>query len=114
MTVSPIGAAWIWLDLLLPNHWPVIVAGLITVIYRRRINRKIRFFFVACLLGYGVQGLLSVMWPVVWMIFFDGSVKFSRGAIIYLYVQSLVSALLTIVALHVIATQTWQRLYPKQ
>jgi hypothetical protein len=113
MTVSPLGAAWIWLDLLLPNHWPVTVAGLITVIYRRRLNRRILFFIMACLLGYGVQGLLSVMWPVVWMIFFDGPAAFPKGAIIYLYAQSLVSALLTIGALHVIATQTWQRLYPK-
>ena len=112
MKVSPTGAAWIWLHLLLPNHWPIIVAGLVTLICRRRLNRKIRFFFVGLLLGYGVQGLLSIPWPLIWMIFFDKAEAFPEGAVSYLYAQSFVSALITVAVLYITATRTWQRLYP--
>lgn len=106
----------IWLHLLLPAHWPVLVAGLGTLFYRRKIRSRGKFFFVSWILGYGMQGLVSLPWPLVWMTFFDKqetTSAFLPGfAVLYIYLQSVVAALITVWAIHVIATKYWHRLYP--
>lgn len=114
MNIGPGGAALIWLHLLLPGHWPVLVAGFATALYRRRVRSRGKFFLMSWILGYGVQGLVSVPWPLVWMAFFDKQEAASNAlpslAVNYLYLQSAVSASLTVWAIHVIATKYWHRL----
>lgn len=113
MNVGPGGAAVIWLHLLLPTHWPVLVAAIGTLLYGRTLRSRGRFFVAAWILGYGVQGLVSVPWPLIWMIFFDKRGAPDEIAVIFtLYGMSAVSALLTILAIRVIATKVWRRLYP--
>ena len=112
MSLGLSGIASIWLHLLLPSHWPILLAGLSTLIYRRKLRGRGKFFLVSWVLGYGMQGLLSVPWPLVWMMFFDKHGERQEFAVLYLYAQSLVSVLLTLWAVHVIATRYWHRLYP--
>ena len=68
------------------------------------------------ILGYGVQGLVSVPWPLIWMMFFDKQETVSNSlpgfAVYYIYGQSVVAVLITMWAVHVIATKYWHRLYP--
>jgi hypothetical protein len=112
MNVGPGGAALIWLHLLLPTHWPILVAGLGTVLYGRKLKSRGKFFLVSWILGYGVQGLVSVPWPLIWMVFFDkqGSAP-QELAVFYVYIMSAVSVLLTLWAIRFIATKYWHRLY---
>jgi hypothetical protein len=110
------GAAVIWLHLLLPTHWPVLVAGLGILLYRRKIRSRGKFFFMSWILGYGMQGLVSLPWPFVWMTFFDKQATTSDAlpgfAVLYIYLQSLIALLMTLWAIHVIATKYWHRLDP--
>jgi len=110
------GATVIWLHLLLPSHWPILVAGLGTALYRRKIRSRGKFFVMSWILGYGVQGLVSVPWPLIWMTFFDKQETVSNSlpsfAVYYIYGQSVVAVLITLWAVHVIATKYWHRLYP--
>jgi len=109
------GIAAIWLHLLLPQHWPILIAALGTAFYRRRLKSKGRFFVVSWILGYGIQGLVSLPWPLVWMVFFDKQQAPANAtpdfAVLYLYLQSAVAALLTLWAVRVIATKYWHRLF---
>ena len=112
MNVGPAGVALIWIHLLLPSHWPVLVAGAGTAFYRRKIKNRGKFFFMSWILGYGVQGLVSISWPLIWMTFFDKQGAPGEFAIYYIYLMSVVSVLLTLWAMHVIATRYWRRLFP--
>lgn len=112
MNISLGGAVSIWLHLLLPYHWPILVAGLSVAFYRRKLKSRGKFFVVSWVLGYGMQGLASVPWPLIWMMFFDKHGARQELAVFYLYAQSIVSVLLTLWAIHVIATKYWHRLYP--
>ena len=108
------GATMIWLHLLLPSHWPILVAALGTAFYWRRVKSRGKFFVMSWILGYGVQGLVSMPWPLIWMTFFDKQETVSnslpRVAVFYIYCQSVVAVLLTMWAVHVIATKYWHRL----
>jgi hypothetical protein len=106
------GVALIWLHLLLPTHWPILVAALGTTVYRRKLKSRGKFFVASWILGYGMQGLVSVPWPLVWMMFFDKQGAPSELAVFYIYIQSVVSVLLTWWAMHIVATRYWHRLYP--
>lgn len=110
MSVGPGGAALIWLELLLPTHWPILIAALGTAFYARKLRSKGKFFLVAWITGYGVQGLVSVPWPLIWMMFFDKQSAPQKLAVFYIYIQSFVSVLLTLWAMHVIATKYWHRI----
>jgi hypothetical protein len=114
MNVGPAGAALIWAHLLIPTHWPVLVAGAGALFYRRKIKNRGKFFFMAWILGYGVQGLVSIPWPLIWMAFFDKQPENQEFAVYYIYMLSVVSVLLTVAAMHIIAARLWQRLYPSQ
>lgn len=110
------GAAVIWLHLLLPTHWPVLVAGFGTLLYWQKIRSRGKFFFISWVLGYGIQGLVSLPWPLVWMAFFDMQETASNSlpgfAVLYIYLQSVVAVLITLWAIRVIALKYWHRLYP--
>jgi len=110
------GVAVIWLHLLLPSHWPVLVAGLGTLVYRRKIRSRGKFFVMSWILGYGMQGLVSLPWPLVWMTFFDKQETTSNSlpgfAVLYIYFQSVVAVLITLWVVHVIAMKYWHRLFP--
>ncbi len=111
MNVGTAGAVLIWVHLLLPSHWPVLVAGAGTFCYRRKINNRGKFFFMAWILGYGMQGLVSIPWPLIWMAFFDNQDAPQEYVVYYIYILSLASVLLTVGAMHVIATKYWQRIF---
>ena len=112
MNVGLAGVALIWAHLLIPTHWPVLIAGAGTFFYRRKIKSRGKFFFMAWILGYGMQGLVSIPWPLIWMIFFDKQRENQEFAVYYIYLLAVLSVLLTVVAMHVIATKFWRRLYP--
>jgi hypothetical protein len=112
MNVGPGGAVLIWLHLLLPQHWPVLVAGFGTMFYWQKLRNRGKFFLVSWVLGYGVQGLVSIPWPLIWMTFFDKQGASQEIAVFYIYIMSFVSVLLTLLAMHIIATKYWHRLYP--
>lgn len=112
MNVGPAGVALIWAHLLLPTHWPVLVAGAGTLFYRRKIKNRGKFFFMAWVLGYGMQGLVSIPWPLIWMAFFDNQDAPPRYAVYYIYLLAVVSVFLTVGAMHVIVTRFWHKLYP--
>lgn len=112
MNVGPGGAALIWLHLLLPSHWPILVAGIGAVLYRWKLKNRGAFFVVSWVLGYGVQGVVSVPWPLIWMLFFDKHDAPQEYAVLYIYIQSVVAVLLTLLVMHIIATKFWHRLYP--
>ncbi|MDH4260815.1 MAG: hypothetical protein OEW16_11015 [Gammaproteobacteria bacterium] len=116
LNIGLVGVAVIWLHLLLPSHWPVLVAGVGTLVYRRKIRSRGKFFLMSWILGYGMQGLVSLPWPLVWMMFFDKQETTSNSlpgiAVLYIYLQSVVAVLITLWALHVIATKYWHRLFP--
>jgi len=67
---------------------------------------------MAWILGYGMQGLLSIPWPLIWMAYFDNQDAPQEYAVYYIYLLSVVAALLTVMIMHVIATRFWHRLYP--
>lgn len=102
------GIFLIWLHILLPMFWPILVAWLGTLFYRRKINNRGKFFFVSCIIGYGVKGLVSVPWALIWLMFFDDK----PAAIFYTYILSAVSVLITLLIIRIIATKYWCRLYP--
>ncbi len=110
------GVAVVWLHLLLPTHWPVLAAGLGTLLYRRKVRSKGKFFFVCWILGYGMQGLVSLPWPLIWMAFFDKQETTSSAlpgyAVLYIYLQSAVAVVMTFWMMHVIAMKVWHRLDP--
>lgn len=103
---------FIWLHLLLPTHWPILVAGLGTALYSRKLRNKGMFFVVSWVSGYGMQGLASVPWPLMWLAYFGKQGVPREYAIFYVYSQAVVSALLTLWVMHIIATKYWHRLYP--
>jgi len=110
MNVGLIGAALIWLHLLLPTHWPILVAAFGTAFYSRRLRSKGKFFLVSWIIGYGVQGLVSVPWPLIWMMFFDKQDAPQELVVYYIYMQSIVSVLLTLRAIHIVVTKYWHRI----
>ncbi len=112
MNIGLGGAALIWLHLILPNHWPILVAGVGTVLYRRKLKSRGKFFFMAWILGYGMQGLVSIPWPIIWMTYFDKQDAPQELAVYYIYILSVISVALTLWAIHIIATRFWHRLYP--
>jgi hypothetical protein len=112
MNTGLAGIALIWAHLLIPTHWPVLIAGAGTFFYRRKIKSRVKFFFTAWVLGYGMQGLLSIPWPLVWMTWFDNQDAPQQYAVYYIYLLSVIAAVLTVVAMHVLATKFWHRLYP--
>ena len=112
MNAGPAGIAIIWVHLLLPTHWPVLVAGAGTFFYRRKIKNRGKFFFMAWILGYGVQGLVSIPWPFIWMACFDNHDAPQEYAVYYIYILSVIAVLLTVTTMYIIATRFWHRLYP--
>ncbi len=113
MNVDLDGVAAIWLHLLLPTHWPILVAAIGTLVYARTLSNRDRFFIATWILGYGVQGVMLVPWPLIWMTYFDKQRAPDQFAVFFiLYGMSAVSALLTLVAIRIIATKYWGRLYP--
>jgi hypothetical protein len=46
------------------------------------------------------------------MTFFDKQGASQEIAVFYIYIMSFVSVLLTLLAMHIIATKYWHRLYP--
>lgn len=112
MDVGPGDAALIWLNLILPNHWPILVAGIGTALYTRKLKSRGKFFFMAWILGYGMQGLVSIPWPIIWMMNFDKQDAPQELALYYVYILSVLSVALTLWMIHIVATQFWRRLYP--
>ena len=112
MNIDSAGVALMWAHLLIPTHWPVLLAGAGTLFYSGKIKNRGRFFFMAWILGYGMQGLLSIPWPLIWMAYFDNQDAPQEYAVYYIYLLSVVAALLTVMIMHVIATRFWHRLYP--
>ena len=114
MTVDIAGAVSIWSELLLPTHWPVLAAGWGVSLYWRRLKRRGLFFVVAWGMGYGIQGLVSTPWPIIWMVFFDqdSGATLSSGAARSLGLMVLASAVLTLWGIRTLATRHWHRLFP--
>ena len=106
------GFVMLWVQLALPLHWPLLVAGAGTFVYRRKIKNRGKFFIMAWVLGYGIQGLIALPWSLIGLALSDLYRQFPILTVLNIYFLALTSLLLTVWAMHVIANRYWIRLFP--